>query len=135
MTSNREEHSILPKKRKDAPLVTTSNVFEGSLFTSVTEQDFKECRITPDNKISVYDVFVKITGGTAKQARKYFENIIKHPKNGSLKISIETYQFEGEGFQKTPVAEYHIILRLLALLPKKFGQNSVMNRPNCMLVI
>ena len=64
MTNNTEERSILPKKRKDAPLVTTSDVFEGSLFTSVTEQDFKECRITPDNKISVYDAFGTITGGT-----------------------------------------------------------------------
>ena len=79
MTSNTEERSILPKKRKDAPLVT-SDVFEGSLFTSVTEQDFKECHITPDNKISVYDAFGTITRGTAKQVRKMYDNIRGNPQ-------------------------------------------------------
>ena len=79
MTSNIEERSVSDDTIAD----TTTDVFEGSLFASVAEQDFKGCRITPDNRISVYDAFGVITGKTPKQVRKLFDNIRGNPKNGA----------------------------------------------------
>ena len=99
--------------KSDATITaTTGDVFEGSLFTSVTEQDFKGCRITPDKRISVYDAFGAITGKTPKQVRKLFDNIQSRRATSEL---VSHYQTE------TPVAHFNVILRLFTLLPKKFG--------------
>ena len=106
--------------KSDATITaTTGDVFEGSLFTSVTEQDFKGCRITPDKRISVYDAFGAITGKTPKQVRKLFDNIQSRRATSEL---VSHYKFNGKGQTETPVANFNTIIRLCALLPKKFGR-------------
>ena len=84
---------------------------------NLTMNDFKDCRITPDNKIAVYDAIATFKGCLYKVAHKIFMRI-----NESSKIEIHEFQFkrsDGRKGRAVPVATFQELLDILSQIPGK----------------
>jgi len=76
-----------------------------------------KCRITPDGMVSILDALALRDGGTTTDAGKRYNQWLKRSESESRKTSPALrYQFEGIP-QPTPVAPFHEVLRLLAVIP------------------
>jgi hypothetical protein len=98
-----------PGVNDNAPTTTILSV------TSINEKELKECcRVTPDGKISVYDALAWRDKGTVDNAKKRYHRISMD--RSVMTGPVSNHQFQSN-HQPTPVAHFHEIIRLLAVIP------------------
>ncbi len=83
-------------------------------FSGIFQGRENEIRITPDNKISVFD-FIKVVGGQS-QPRKTWNDILDKYENEVVTFR-NYFQFLGQGQKPTPVINVHGMVKLLMWLP------------------
>jgi len=91
-----------------------TNPVDNLNISKLTSDDFKDCRITPDGKFSIYDCISKFKGCSQKDAFNTYNR---------LEIEIDKifmYQFnkkDGRLGQPTPVCTFSNLLIILSQLP------------------
>ena len=116
------------KKTKKEPKSTKLSQTETNIISPVdklnvanlSEENFKVgCRITPDNKISIYDAISTFKGISIGNARQFYSNLIKDDRN-KIPVSIDLYQFpksDGKKGQAIPVCTFSELISILSQLP------------------
>ena len=81
------------------------------------------CRITPDNRVSIIDAFVKITGCSHEAATLTWHRISKKLVESTFtaKNMFDRYKFAGSGQRKTPVATIPNLITICSHLPGETG--------------
>ena len=82
------------------------------------------CRITPDNRVSIIDAFVKITGCSHEAATLMWHRISKklvEESTFTAENMFESYKFAGQGQRNTPVATIPKLISLCSHLPGETG--------------
>lgn len=96
-----------------------------NLALQVVSFEDKEIRITPDQRISVYDVLVAFTGQSIKAIHKSWYRINQqHPEVEAL---CQYYKFPGQGQRETPVATQEAIFEILKIFGCHPDQKWVMS--------
>ena len=86
-------------------------------IANLSEENFKVgCRITPDNKISIYDAVKIFKGCSDDDAKQSYKRIFDVMTNLSLP---QKHKFKGQGQKPTPVCTFSELLPILSQLPGK----------------
>jgi len=83
-------------------------------FDGIFQGREKEIRITPDKRVSVFDL-IKVVSGQ-KNPRETWKNILKNHQDEVVQF-LDNLKFEGSGQKLTPVINVQGMVKLLFLLP------------------
>ena len=83
------------------------------LFNS-TEDDFLECRWTPDRQISLIDGVAEAFGCSKKEAH---QKVTRYTDEKSSILKLRYFKFPGARQQNTPVVHFHEFLEICSQLP------------------
>ena len=104
-------------------------------------QDFEDCRIAPDGRISIYDAIRKIMAPAIRKPKKYFMEIVLKSRGPFLGASafaehsetsfmqhVTYVQFPGERQNPTPVCHFNTLLVICHFSLVKMRQHYEVNR-------
>jgi hypothetical protein len=106
----------------DVDDVASANPVLQDQLMRLTLDDFKSCRITPDGLSSIIDAIMYINGTDRAASKLIWTRIYSEIRKNSTKISVEFHQFPGARQRETPVAAFHMLLCILALVPGPKGK-------------
>ena len=98
--------------------LTSTNPVDKLNISNLSEKDFEGCRITPDNKISVYDAISKITGCSLDAARITYGRMSNNEARTNCS-GFKNHKFKGQGQKPTPVCTFSELMSIMSQLPGK----------------